>query len=83
MKVKYTGPSMGATGPQDGGVYQVTGIRPGQLLVIDENADGEAYWYDAVAPAMGGYSGGRFTIAEDEGGQLARAGVPPAEGGSV
>lgn len=86
MKVKYIGPNMGATGPQDGGIYDVVDVpfRFGAryLALIDENADGEAYLYSPTAPALGGgpgvtYSGGRFYIVEDENGQLAAAGVPP------
>ena len=87
MKVKYIGPNMGATGPQDGGVYKVVDVpfRFGAwyLSLIDENADGEAYLYNPTAPVLNGgpngapYSGGRFFIVEDENGQLAKAGVPP------
>lgn len=77
---------MGATGPQDNGVYAVTKVyRIGgnwALAVIDRNADGEAYQYSATAPTLGGapgkvYSGGAFYIVEDENGQLVKAGVPP------
>lgn len=86
MKVKYKGPNMGATGPQDGSVYEVTKVYRANgkwaLALIDENADGEAYQYSATTPTLNGgpgitYSGGRFYIAEDETGQLAAAGLPP------
>lgn len=85
MKVKYMGPTMGATGPQDNGIYVVTKVYRvnGQwaLSLIDRNAEGEAYQYSAAAPTLGGtpgqvYSGGKFYIVEDEKGQLAKAGVP-------
>lgn len=86
MKVKYKGPNMGATGPQDGGVYEVTKVYrvngKWALALVDENADGEAYQYSAASPTLNGgpgitYSGGRFYIAEDENGQLAAAGLSP------
>ena len=86
MKVKYKGPNMGATGPRDGGVYEVKEVYNADgkraLALIDENADKEAYWYSATAPTLNGgpgvtYAGGRFFIVEDENGQLAEAGLPP------
>ena len=86
MKVKYKGPNMGATGPQDGGVYEVKKVDcyRGQwgLILVDENADGEAYYYNAISPILHGgpgvvYSGGHFFIVEDEDGQLAEAGLLP------
>lgn len=86
MKVKYFGPNMGATGPQNGGVYEVTKVYrindQWALALIDENADGEAYQYSPTAPTLNGgpgvtYMGGRFFIVEDESGQLAKAGVLP------
>lgn len=87
MKVKYIGPTMGATGPQDNGVYTVTKVYcingNWALSLIDRNADGETYQYSATAPTLSGapgqvYSGGAFYIVEDENGQLAKAGVPPS-----
>lgn len=86
MKVKYKGPNMGATGPQDGGVYQVKEVSringKWALALVDENADGEAYQYNAISPTLRGapgvvYSGGHFFIVEDENGQLAEAGLLP------
>lgn len=77
---------MGATGPQDGGVYEVTRVYrvngKWALALIDESADGEAYQYSAAVPTLNGspgvtYSGGRFYIMEDESGQLMAAGLPP------
>nr|DAG16918.1 MAG TPA: hypothetical protein [Caudoviricetes sp.] len=86
MKVKYKGPNMGATGPQNDGVYEVTKVYRTNgkwaLALIDENADGEAYQYSATAPTLNGgpgitYAEGRFYIVEDENGRLAQAGVLP------
>ncbi len=94
MKVKYKGPNMGATGPQDGGVYEVVEVSEDykELRVIDESLDDfnydddpnlkPGYWYSATSPALNGairYSGGRFYIVEDENGQLAQAGVLPLD----
>ena len=85
MKVKYKGPNMGATGPQDGGVYQVTSVNringKWVLMLIDENADGEAYQYSAASPTLRGapgvvYSGGRFYIVEDDAGRRTKAELP-------
>lgn len=69
MRIKYVGPDMGATGPQDGGVYNVveTNQETGSLRVIDEsksdwNYDDDPNWkpgymYSATAPSLGGAPG--------------------------
>lgn len=71
MKVKYIGPNMGATGPQSGGVYEVSAVYEKQgrysLQVVDEdqsdwNFDDDPNWkpgylYSPSQPTLGGGPG--------------------------
>ena len=88
MRIKYIGPDMGATGPRNGGVYDVTEIvdeAAGVIRVVDEclsdfNYDDDPNWlpgylYSATEP----FEYGKFYIVEDdENGSLAKLGLTPA-----
>ena len=68
MKVRYMGPSFGATGLTDGQAYDCLGVAcDGMALrIIDDS--GEDYLYSAKNPAPldGSVTGGRWIVIEDD-----------------